>query len=95
MKKAGLFSLYREEGEFRLLIRRILAMPLLPRDLYTIFWEQLIRPALEQLNDARIAAFIDYFQGQWMSLDPRLWNFHRLVDRTINAGEAYHSFLKR
>jgi hypothetical protein len=110
LKRFNLFTAYRDDfeliekddkeikkdGPFRTLIRQTLALPLLPKHEAGLAWNKYLKPKLLSYDsDDRTKDFVNYFDHQWMTLAPQLWNFYRMDRRGTNAAEAYHSTLQR
>lgn len=95
-QSTGLQTLYRDNDDVRLLVRRAAALPLIPMERVEDVWFQ----ALEDANDADIPhpllPFTDYVTEQWVDGDKATWN-HFLTEgpRTTNHLEAWHGKLKR
>lgn len=79
-------------------MRRIIALPLLRRDILETIWPELKKIPFElssiQKNECKM--FIDYMQKEWIEKKGHLWDFNQVGRvRTINAAESYHSALKK
>lgn len=94
VKEYGLFRAYKKEAPVRKILRKLLALPLLPKESARIIWDRFLMPKLLQAHPSA-PEFCKYFNKQWMSIRGELWSFHRLENRTTNSAEGYHSFLKR
>jgi hypothetical protein len=93
VKKDG--KVFEKDGPFRKVLRMTMALPLLPKHEARLVWKHYLKPKLLAYNDERTKNFADYFENQWMSLAPQLWNFYRMDRRGTNPAEAYHSTLQR
>jgi hypothetical protein len=79
-------------------IRKILALPLLPKAIVHIFWKILKNCSFEIEGNLLVEwnVFIKYVEHEWLEKKDNVWDFNMLGRvRGTNPAEAYHSALKR
>ncbi|CAF5053425.1 unnamed protein product, partial [Rotaria sp. Silwood1] len=84
IQKLGLSSLYDDDSDIRLMLRKFLALALLPQDQIKTCFKQLCKNI-----DPRLQSFIEYFKQQWMiDMGPHLWCVADSPIRTNNSSEG-------
>jgi hypothetical protein len=80
----GLSNLYDNEPDVRLILRKFLALALLPRNQIKTCFKLLCKD-----SDIRIQLFITYFKQQWLiDMRPDLWCVADSAIRTNNNSEG-------
>ncbi|CAF1048324.1 unnamed protein product [Rotaria sp. Silwood1] len=84
IQKLGLSSLYDDDSDIRLMLRKFLALALLSQDQIKTCFKQLCKNI-----DPRLQSFIEYFKQQWMiDMRPHLWCVADSPIRTNNSSEG-------
>ncbi|CAF1581158.1 unnamed protein product [Rotaria magnacalcarata] len=86
IQKLGLSQLYDDDPEVRLILRKFIALALVPRDKVKSCFKLLRRNA-----DDRVQEFVQYFEHQWFNvMSSDLWCVADSAIRTNNSSEAYN-----
>lgn len=79
-------------------IRKILALPLLPKDVVEFTWRKLKECPfiMEAVMLKEWKEFVAYMEHEWLQKKEKLWDFNSIGRvRGTNPAEAYHSSLKK
>ncbi|CAF1377342.1 unnamed protein product [Rotaria magnacalcarata] len=87
----GLQQQYASDETLRGLCRKLMALPLMPRDRVSNSFDE-IQEAANILSGLPMTRLIEYFNNNWM-LDIELWNVFGFDSRTNNVCEGYHNRL--
>lgn len=90
LKKINIFSIYKNNEEFKRLVRLTLALPLIDRNMMIQIWDR-----LNIELKAYSKEFVEYINTTWFTKPDNMWSFYKKDVRTTNAVEAFHSFLKK
>ena len=98
MRKHGLTLKFRRSRLFRKWMKKLMVVPLLPRDFIRPAFEQLLAtrfPGFSNTDRGNFNRFCRYMTRQWLPMDPDILSVAFQDDTTNNALESHHSYLKR
>ncbi len=100
LQNFGLTDSYRDDNEFKRLVRRSASLTFLPLEDISDAWNLIMEnaPQLDETND--ITKYMDYFVENWMDNENRfpksMWNHYmNYGTRTVNHLEGWHNTLNR
>ena len=97
MRKHGLTLKFKRSKVFRAWLKKLMVVPLLPAELITEAFNQLLSvrfPGFSATDRGNFNRFCAYVNRQWVPMDPSILSVHGLDDTTNNGLESHHSYLK-
>lgn len=100
MQNSGLTKLYRNDKEFKCLVRRLTSMTFLPLSDVDEAYLCILEYAIEHRDQNFVNKFINYFYKNWLDNKSRfpcsMWNHYMNYGiRIVNHLERWHNSLNR
>ena len=98
LQKHGLQNEYENNEKFRVWMKLLMAVPLLPSHMITNAFTELLSENIEMSTPAdelKFGQFKRYVQNYWLEMDPKNLSVFGQENCTTNGCESYHAQLKR
>ena len=98
LQKHGLQNEYENNEKFRVWMKLLMAVPLLPSHMITNAFTELLSENIEMSTPAdelKFGQFKRYVQNYWLKIDPKNLSVYAQDNCTTNGCESYHAKLKK